>query len=184
MKTINTTMTALTALIFMVSCGEGKTDRNAGHEGHDSTATATAPAAATPEKAKFKEDKLNAVYQHYIHLTTALTNDDANEASVAANAIEAGSKEMADGVTLAASAAKISSATDINAQREAYSTMSDALITLAKKSGLSSGELYIDFCPMALNDKGAYWISSGRKIVNPYFGEKMKTCGEVKDSIK
>ncbi len=39
-----------------------------------------------------KDDKLNAVYQHYIHLTTALTRADVAEAKIAANAIEAGAK--------------------------------------------------------------------------------------------
>lgn len=37
--------------------------------------------------------------------------------------------------------------------------------------------------PNVFNDKGALWISSIKKIHNPYFGEKMLKCGEVKETI-
>ena len=119
-----------------------------------------------------------------MHLTTALTNGDAAEAKVASNAIEVGIKEVPGGETVAAQAAKITAASDIEAQRAAYSTLSNEFIELVKKSGLSGGELFVDYCPMALNDKGAYWLSSNKEIRNPYFGEKMMTCGEVKETIK
>ena len=72
---------------------------------------------------------------------------------------------------------------DIEAQRAAYSGMSKDMIELIKKEGLSGGELYVAFCPMAFNDKGAAWISTSKEIRNPYFGEKMLTCGEVKETI-
>ncbi len=36
---------------------------------------------------------------------------------------------------------------------------------------------------MAFNDAGAYWLSKTSDIKNPYYGKKMLTCGEVKDSI-
>ncbi len=42
---------------------------------------------------------------------------------------------------------------------------------------------YIQFCPMADNNKGAYWLSKEEKVINPYFGIAMLTCGEVKQVI-
>ena len=180
------TATAFPAATFLISCAgntesekkvETKTDEHA-HAGTEQTA----PAAST--KAVLKNDKLNAVYQHYIHLTTALTNADVAEAKLAANAIEAGAKEVDGASGIAADAAKITTAADIEAQRTAYETLSNQMTTLIKKEGLASGELYIAYCPMAFNDKGASWISNSREIRNPYFGEKMMTCGEIKDSIK
>jgi hypothetical protein len=39
------------------------------------------------------------------------------------------------------------------------------------------------FCPMAFEGKGAYWISGSKIIQNPYFGKKMPTCGEIKETI-
>ena len=75
-------------------------------------------------------------------------------------------------------------AKDIEAQRVEYSTLSNQMIELVKKSGVESGEVYVDYCPMAMNDKGAYWLSTRKDIRNPYFGDKMLTCGEVKETIK
>ena len=128
--------------------------------------------------------KLNAVYQHYVHLTTALTNNDMGEAKIAAVAIEAGAKEVIGASGIAASSSRIANASDIEIQRASYAMLSKDMESLIKKEGLKGGELYVDFCPMALNDKGATWISASKEIRNPYFGDKMLTCGEVQETIK
>lgn len=176
------------SVIIFAACGNGNsagdTDKkdSTGQEAHDHAKMEEGKASGN--SVQLKDDKLNAVYQHYVHLTTALTNGDMAEAKVASNAIEAGAKEVAGAEKVAANAAKITAATDIEAQRTAYSTLSNDFIELVKRSGLNTGELYVDFCPMAMNDKGAYWISANKEIKNPYFGEKMMTCGEVKETIK
>jgi hypothetical protein len=131
-----------------------------------------------------KDDKLNAVYQHYIHLTNALTKADMAEAKVAANAIEAGSKGLTEGNALATTASKISSASSVEAQREAYETMSNDMMKMVKKAGLSEGKVYVQYCPMAFNNKGASWLSATEEIKNPYMGEKMLSCGENRESIQ
>lgn len=176
----------LAALLFLAACGnsENKATDKTDHEDHQTT---TQPDQTTPQPAgpvAIKDDRLNAVYQHYVHLTTALTNGDVAEAKVASNAIEAGAKELEGGAPVAASAAKITAASDIEAQRSAYSKMSNDMIALVKKAGVNNGELYVEYCPMAFDDKGASWLSSSKEIRNPYFGEKMLTCGEVKETIK
>jgi hypothetical protein len=172
------------AVVVLAACGSNESSeaKTEGHEGHNQS-TVAAP-AAQPQSAAIKDDNLNAVYQHYIHLRTALTNGDVAEAKVASNAIEAGAKEVQGGASIASSAAKITAASSIEAQRTAFSTMSNDMIALVKKSGLKNGELYVEFCPMAFNDKGAYWLSSDKEIKNPYFGDKMLECGEVKETIQ
>ena len=155
------------------------TETTASHDHATTEQTQNTP-SATPV---LKNDKLNAVYQHYIHLTTALTNGDIAEAKLAANAIEAGTNDISGASGIATAASKITAASNIEAQRAAYATMSNEMAELIKKEGLSSGELYLAFCPMAFNDKGATWISGSKEIRNPYFGEKMLTCGEVKEII-
>lgn len=40
--------------------------------------------------------------------------------------------------------------------------------------------LYVQYCPMADNDTGGYWLSLEENIRNPYFGESMLQCGIVK----
>jgi Cu(I)/Ag(I) efflux system membrane fusion protein len=37
---------------------------------------------------------------------------------------------------------------------------------------------------MADNNNGAYWLSKEEKVINPYFGDAMLTCGEVKQVIE
>jgi len=37
---------------------------------------------------------------------------------------------------------------------------------------------------MADDNKGGYWLSTEKKIKNPYFGSKMIKCGKVKEIIK
>ncbi|MNY17937.1 hypothetical protein D3C86_1512860 [compost metagenome] len=106
------------------------------------------------------------------------------EAKVAASAIELGAKELGSGAALGALASKIGAAADIEAQRALFSDLSNDFIARVKASGLNSGEVYVEYCPMALNDKGASWLSNQKDIKNPYFGESMLTCGEVKETIK
>ena len=45
-------------------------------------------------------------------------------------------------------------------------------------------KVYVEFCPMADGDKGAYWASSEKEIRNPYYGASMLTCGEIKSTIQ
>jgi len=185
MKQIVKSAKYLLVVVILAACGnnsskENKTEKDTtNHAGHDMEKK-----GSSSGKVSVADDKLNAVYQHYVHLTTALTNGDAAEAKIASNVIEAGMKDIPGGASVAASAARITTARDIEAQRAAYSALSNDFIALVKKSGLSGGELYVDFCPMALNDKGAYWLSANKEIRNPYFGDKMMTCGEIKETIQ
>jgi major membrane immunogen (membrane-anchored lipoprotein) len=168
------------SIVLLAACGNtGGKQQDTGHDHTKMDEAAAAPATVT-----LKDGKLNAIYQHYVHLTTALTKGDEAEAKIAANAIEAGASEAPGAEKIGQQAAQITAAAGIDAQRTAYATLSQEFIALVKKSGLNSGQLYVDFCPMAMNDKGAYWLSATEEISNPYFGDEMKTCGEVKDTIK
>ncbi|MGX5856044.1 DUF3347 domain-containing protein [Dyadobacter jiangsuensis] len=186
MKNVMKWILPVAIIVSLASCGGKKEDTTESHA--DSTAHEHHEGMQMGEeqsgKVVLKDDKLNAVYQHYVHLTTALINSDASEAKIASSAIEAGLNQVTGGSAVAATASKISDATDIEAQRKLYSSLSDEFIPLVKKAGLSSGELYVDFCPMANNDKGGYWLSAQKEIKNPYFGEKMISCGEVKETVK
>lgn len=188
MKHLLKTAIPVLTVLLITACGSGNTDGDnsksdsSNNSGYDHAEMKESNTSSTT--VQLKDGNLNAVYQHYVHLTTALTSSDMAEAKIASNAIEAGAKQVAGAETVASSAAKITAATDIEAQRTAYSSLSNEFIALVKKSGLNSGELYVDFCPMAMNDKGGFWISPNKEIKNPYFGEKMMTCGEVKETIK
>ena len=73
----------------------------------------------------------------------------------------------------------ISESSDINHQREHFTSLSADLFKLAKQARLSDQPIYEDYCPM----KKAYWLSSDAAIKNPYFGSKMLTCGKVSTTL-
>ena len=64
---------------------------------------------------------------------------------------------------LAYDARHISKSTDINHQREHFTSLSANLIKLTKKINLSPKPIYEDYCPM----RKAYWLSSDTAIKTP-----------------
>ena len=73
----------------------------------------------------------------------------------------------------------------IEMRRSHFSVVSDKLTKAIDLFGIKSNQpVYLEFCPMAFDDKGAFWISSDKEIKNPYFGDKMLKCGEVKRELK
>ena len=78
---------------------------------------------------------------------------------------------------------KINSSKDIEEQRRQFDFLSQALINAVKVFGVPGDTLYVQHCPMANNNEGADWLSSEEEVRNPYFGDKMMTCGVVKTTI-
>ncbi|WP_295124094.1 DUF3347 domain-containing protein [uncultured Chitinophaga sp.] len=74
--------------------------------------------------------------------------------------------------------------TDIEKKRVSYQMVSDILFDLVKATGLKGQTVYRQYCPMAFNDKGAYWLSEHTDIRNPYFGDQMLNCGTVTDTLQ
>ena len=73
---------------------------------------------------------------------------------------------------------------DIEVQRELFRLISNEMIQWASTTKSVSSKLYVQFCPMANNNKGAKWLSSEEQIRNPFYGDTMLTCGSVVDIIK
>jgi Cu(I)/Ag(I) efflux system membrane fusion protein len=69
---------------------------------------------------------------------------------------------------------------DLATQRTLFQKTSEGMIESVDHFGVTQVVVYKQYCPMADNDKGAYWLSLEKEIRNPYFGEAMMTCGEVK----
>lgn len=71
----------------------------------------------------------------------------------------------------------------IDHQREHFEMLSKDVYDLVKAFGAGK-TIYKDFCPMAFDQKGAFWLSETKEIKNPYFGSEMAECGEVKEELK
>ncbi len=73
----------------------------------------------------------------------------------------------------------------IEMKRKHFSIISNKIYELLEQFGKTNGTpLYYQYCPMAFNNEGAYWISGSKKIINPYFtDDSMRVCGETKKTI-
>ncbi len=79
---------------------------------------------------------------------------------------------------------EIISTENIDTQRKAFKPLSASIINVMQSFGINNKTVFVQFCPMADNDKGAYWLSTEQQISNPYFGDMMLRCGETKDTIQ
>lgn len=77
----------------------------------------------------------------------------------------------------------IGAAEDLERQREHFTKLSEEMIKTLVVFGLNNQSIFVDHCPMANSDEGAYWLSDIRNIRNPYFGEAMLSCGEIVKEI-
>ena len=137
---------------------------------------------------------INEVVANYLKLKNALVNDNSKEAANSGNALVAtigkvdmnsiSKEQMKDYMDIAEDAKEHaehigSNGGDIAHQREHFVMLSKDMNDLIQLFGTSQ-KLYLDFCPMADDNKGAVWISETKEIKNPYFGKDMATCGTIK----
>jgi hypothetical protein len=199
---------AATAFAFLTNCSSNKkeeaSETHEGHEGHDQKEHASGSAevaeASEPQfqvDAKFQE-QLAGLFSSYIELKDAFIDSDAEkvkaEASDAKNTLGKVDMKLLTGAAhndwmtylspIETSLKEIESSSDIEAQRKLFSTVSDNLYKSVKAFGLGGKQAFYEFCPMAFNNEGAYWLSEQEQIKNPYFGDKMLTCGSVKEKLK
>jgi Cu(I)/Ag(I) efflux system membrane fusion protein len=81
--------------------------------------------------------------------------------------------------TLKPALKSISDSKSVDDQRKYLNDVSLSIIRLNKSFNLNSSPHYIQYCPMANNDSGGYWLSDEEKIRNPFYGSSMLSCGEV-----
>jgi hypothetical protein len=144
------------------------------------------------------KDPLSAVLSTYIELKNALAKDDGNSASINAKELfKAISNVPMDKFTpdqykvwmkynekLSYDAEHIKSTTETEHQREHFVSLSKNMYELIKAFNTNIFTIYYQFCPMANDNKGAYWLSEKEKISNPYMGKQMPGCGSTKETIK
>ena len=115
--------------------------------------------------------------KYYILLKDALVASSINQAKIEANKLSRKTEgELAD------LANGIKNTDDLAKQREIFQKISDKMYGMVKEMG-SKHDLYYVHCPMAFDNKGAYWMSEEEEIKNPYFGDAMMNCGEIKETI-
>jgi len=76
----------------------------------------------------------------------------------------------------------IGAADGLQGLRAEFNTLSLVLAYSIQRFGVDM-EVYRQYCPMAFDEEGAYWISEEEEIRNPYLPENMLGCGEVVESL-
>lgn len=144
----------------------------------------------------FKQQLSDLVAQ-YLSLKEAFVSSNSEQAATAAaevrTALNAVDRSLLSGDAhrywmeqlnaLQAHSEKIRQLSEIEAQREQFDFLSQALIKVIKVFGIPAGTFYVQHCPMAFNNEGADWISKDEQIKNPYFGDQMLTCGITQETI-
>lgn len=148
---------------------------------------------------KTKTDfSIDAIVNNYLKLKNALTKDDPKGAARAGKALYVtfnnanyntlDPKLKKEYLEIADDAKEHSehiseNSGEIEHQREHFALLSKDVDDLIKLFG-TNRKLYLIFCPMYDEGNGAHWVSEIKEIKNPYYGEKMLTCGSIKREYK
>lgn len=154
--------------------------------------------ASVDQTATTSASPLSTLLQDYLQLKNSLANDDDKNAASAGkkmfttlkdfdpSGFNEEDKKLFDDIAEDAKehAEHIGdNAGKIEHQREHFEMLSKDMFDLVKKFGAGE-KLYVAYCPMYNDNKGAKWLSETREISNPYFGNKMKTCGEIQEELQ
>lgn len=74
----------------------------------------------------------------------------------------------------------IAESKDVEHQRDHFTSLSTDFYALVKTVKLNDKPVYYAYCPM----KKSYWLSKSEVIKNPYYGNKMLSCGKVAEVLK
>ncbi|QTD37330.1 efflux RND transporter periplasmic adaptor subunit [Polaribacter batillariae] len=175
-----------------------------GHENHlgmGKNTHSTNVSLSKNERIKVPEEfqhQLKTVYNEYIKLKNALVKEDVNAATETSKVIlenlskidmkqlkdaEIHKKWMSLHKGIKEATTSISKTLEIDLQRSSFEQLSLNFISAVQIFGINE-KVYVEFCPMANNNKGAYWLSKEEKVINPYYGDKMLTCGEIKQIVE
>lgn len=133
--------------------------------------------------AEFENETTAAVYEHYLHIKSALVNSNPEEAKNGGQMMLNALEESNASEEARNAARTIAESEGLNVQRTAFSDLS-AEVEEMISGAMTSGEVYKQYCPMAFEGNGAYWLSSSEEIRNPYYGDKMLKCGRVETTIQ
>lgn len=163
------------------------TENHANHANHSDNTIAK----------KQVDTKLKVVFDTYFLLKDALVKTDGNDASLKAKDLSTAINsvkmdELAMDVhmvwmkvlnDLKEHSEHIGDTKDISHQRDHFIDLSKSMYELIKVAKYET-PVYLQFCPMANDGKGANWLSKDNAVKNPYYGSQMLTCGKTVETIQ
>lgn len=190
MKTMKNISTIALLLVFFtaVSCKDSKTNSKESEPEVvtiDNRPDQQEVYAVADGDVVFKDKDVAKIFNKYIQLQNALINTDGQKGQevsldllnqITISSIE--DTEEVEGILTT-----MSQTDEIEMQRRGFENISSWIVETIE-GNIESGTVYRQYCPMAFNDRGAYWVSTDKKILNPYFGDKMLRCGRVETEIR
>jgi Cu(I)/Ag(I) efflux system membrane fusion protein len=137
------------------------------------------------------------VIENYFKLQNALSHDNLADTRKFANKIVKDLKKvkmylldakahmvwMESDKKINESAVLIEDSKNLDSARKHFEALSEAVYQVVKDFKPIGDRVYRYYCPMAFNNKGAYWLQDKQGTENPYFGSKMFTCGSEVEQL-
>lgn len=124
------------------------------------------------------------VYNAYLHLKDNLVDTDGKAAQQSATTLAQNLSNIKGCTEAQELAQKIAGTADVKSQRLLFLQVSQDVIPLVKGIKNPKAPIYVAYCPMANEGKGGYWLTAQKEIKNPYYGQDMLECGEIKEEIQ
>ena len=131
-----------------------------------------------------KDENQQAVLSQYLSIKDALVASNSENAQLAAKNLQETLAKSTGFETAQKMVDSIATNGDLAQQRKVFTNLNNELIPIFRKAVLSKGAFYVQFCPMANEGSGGYWLAQEEEVRNPYYGDEMLNCGEVKETIK
>jgi uncharacterized lipoprotein YehR (DUF1307 family) len=168
------------AIVFtfsLTACGNSK------QKGEEARTEATG--SLKSETSSASKQQVGKVLKTYLAVKDALVQTDGEAASTSAlelvTILEKAEGDLMEKIRF--DAQHIAETKEVSHQRDHFNTLSDHIYQWVKDSESNESTLYRQYCPMAFNNQGAFWLSDKKEILNPYFGDRMLRCGSVKETL-
>ena len=129
---------------------------------------------------EFMDGLIGKVWHIYLEMRMALNDHDEDQVQQSARSMaESFSPDL---MNLKSLSLKLSETEDIEAQRKIYAQLTQELGPLFEDA-LTAGSIYKMYCPLAFNNKGAYWYADVEETSNPYLDEDHPECRSLEKTI-
>ncbi|WP_298545195.1 DUF3347 domain-containing protein [uncultured Aquimarina sp.] len=180
-------ITALAILLSIVSCGKDKKEQVKSVPTKEETISISdVDLNITDSRSEvvFTDENIDKIYNQYLMIKRGLVNSDYQVVRQEAKKLDELITDAEETKQLKATAKLISLTKEVKKQRDFFVTLTAETEKLISSADITSGEVYKQFCPMAFEGNGGYWLSDSKEVRNPYYGNKMLKCGSVNQTIK
>ncbi len=174
-------LVAVVAVVFLSCKQDKKQEKSVNAESVEEYTNLNA--TDSKSEVQFSDNKTQKIYLQYLEVKAAMVNTDSVAVQKASKKLVSIISSSEEDKQLKATSKLISLTKNIKKQRDFFVTLTSEIEKHIANAEITSGEVYKQFCPMAFGGEGGYWLSDSKEIRNPYYGNKMLTCGTVKQVL-